>query len=116
MPYIHLATTSDLAENSQIPDILSALVAELSSVEEVDPKSVKSYHSLVSVWEMGEGAPAGFARCTICVLSGRSEIWRVDLADRLYAVLKLGFAEGLAASEVALTLEVREMDHATYRK
>ena len=116
MPYIFLATTSDLAENGQIPDILSALVAEMSAVEGVDPKSVKSYHSLVSVWEMGEGAPAGFARCTVCILSGRSDIWRVDLADRLHSVLKQCFAEALAASEVALTLEVREMDRATYRK
>jgi 5-carboxymethyl-2-hydroxymuconate isomerase len=116
MPYIELETTADLAENGQIPDILEQLVAALSNLEGIASASVKSYHALRSVWVMGEGAPAGFARCTVAILSGRTPGERTAIADTLYAVLREAFAEGLAAGEIALTLEVREMDRLTYRK
>lgn len=116
MPHIILETTADLPENAYVPDILDALVAKFSTIETVDSKAVKAYHTLRSVWAMGSGAPPGFAHCTVLVLSGRPEPLRKKMADEMYAVLKEHFAQSLSLGEVGLTLELREMDAATYRK
>ena len=116
MPHIILETTSDLPENANVPDILEALAAKLSSMPTIDSKAVKAYHTLRSVWSMGEGGPPGFAHCTVALLTGREESLRSKIADEMYAVLREQFSQSLENGEVGLTLEVREMNQATYRK
>ncbi len=116
MPTIHLQTTPNLIENTSVEVILEGLVAKLSTMETVNPVAVKAYHSLNSVWVMGEGSAPGFACCTISVLSGRSEAVRVKMADEMFAALESAFALSKSAGEVSITLEIREMDAATYRK
>ena len=116
MPHIHLETTADLPENSNVPDILEALTAELSTQETVASASIKAYHSLRSVWCMGEGAPAGFAHCEVAVLEGRPLELRQKMANALMGVLREHFADSLAAGEVSVTLELREMAKETYLK
>ena len=116
MPHIHLETTADLPENADVPDILQALVDALSAQESVASASVKATHSLRSVWAVGEGAPAGIAHCTVEVLSGRPSDVRRRIAEAAFAALRTGFASSLEEKEVALSLELREMDAATYLK
>lgn len=116
MPHLHLETTADLPENDAIPDILEALTATLSEFESIQSASVKAYHTLRVNWAMGAGAPAGFAHLTVAILAGRPEELRREMADALYRQLQEFFAASLAEGEVAITLEVREMDPATYRK
>lgn len=116
MPHILLETTADLVENAHVPDILEDLVAKLASFESIDSKSIKAYHVLRSVWAMGEGAPTGFAHCSVLILSGRTPELRKAIADGMYAVMSAHFADSHAAHEASLTLEVREMDPLTYRK
>jgi 5-carboxymethyl-2-hydroxymuconate isomerase len=116
MPQIHLETTSDLPENGSIPDILEALVARLSSFETVDSAAVKAYHTLRSNWAMGEGAPAGFAHCTVGILTGRPMELRQQISDAMYEEMRTHFAMSLENQEVSLTLELREMERETYRK
>lgn len=114
MPHIHLETTADLPENADVPDILQALVAVVSAQESVKPSSVTATHSLRSNWAVGEGAPEGMARCTLSVLSGRSPEVRKAIATAAFEGMKASFAGSLEAKEVGLSLELREMDAATY--
>ena len=116
MPHIVLETTADLPENSGIPDILEALVAKLATFESVNASAIKAYHTLRSVWVMGDGAPPGFAHCTLKVLTGRSPDLRKKIAAGMYEELKAQFHESLAVNEVGLTLELQEMDSETYHK
>ena len=116
MPHIHLETTADLPENADVPDILQALVDALSSQETVSPASVKATHSLRSVWAVGEGAPAGIAHCRVEILAGRPPELRRRIAEASFATLTMSFAASLEAKEVALSLELREMDAPTYLK
>jgi 5-carboxymethyl-2-hydroxymuconate isomerase len=116
MPHIHLETTADLPENANIPDILEALAGKLSEFETIDSKSVKAYHLLRPNWCMGEGAPPGFAHCSVAILSGRSVELRSRIADAMFDLLKEHMAMSLSNNEVAITLEVREMERETYRK
>lgn len=115
MPHIHLETTADLHENADVPDILEALVAELAKFDTVNPAKVKAYHTLRSVWVVGEGHPAGFAHCTVYILSGRPVEWRRQVGARLFEVLKEHLPLSREADEVGVTLEVREMDRETYQ-
>ncbi len=116
MPHLHLSTSADLVENVDVPEILDALVAELSSFESIAPSSVKAYHTLHTQWAMGEGAPDGFAHLEVRILGGREEAVRVEVADRMYAQLNALFERSLQSGEASLTLELREMDPAGYRK
>ncbi len=116
MPHIHLETTADLHENADVPDILEALVLKLSTFETVSSPSIKAYHTLRSFWVMGEGAAPGFAHCTLAVLSGRPLELRKAMADGLWAELRERFVYSLENQEVALTIEVREMEKETYLK
>ena len=116
MPHIHLQTSADLSENTSILDILENLVRCLCGFETIDPKAVKAYHSLRSVWVTGSGAEPGFATCEVAILAGRPEELRVKIADAMFEALKVAFAQSAASGEVNLTLEVREMARSTYRK
>jgi len=116
MPHIILETTADLFENAHIPDILEALVGALSKAETIDSKAVKAYHTLRSNWHMGEGAPPGFAHCTVGILEGRSLELRKSISDSLYGVLQREFKYSIENHEVSLTLELREFAKETYRK
>jgi 5-carboxymethyl-2-hydroxymuconate isomerase len=116
MPHIILETTADLQENAQVPDILEALIAKLVSFETIDPKAVKAYHALRSVWRHGEGGQPGFAHCTVGILQGRPVELRKRIADEMYVELQSHFPEALATNEVNITLELREFDADTYRK
>jgi 5-carboxymethyl-2-hydroxymuconate isomerase len=116
MPHIHLETTADLPENAHIPDILEALQSRLAEFETISSPSLKAYHTLRSVWCMGEGAPPGIAHCTVSILGGRPLELRKSISDALYEVMRASFRESLDANEVSLTLELRQMDPETYRR
>ncbi len=116
MPHIVLETTADLPENANIPDILEGLTAKLSNFDSIDSASVKAYHTLRSNWSMGEGAPPGFAHCTVGIMQGRSVELRKQIADGMYQEMRSHFSMSLESNEVALTLELREFDRDTYRK
>jgi len=116
MPHIHLETTADLEENANVPDILEALTVKLGGLETMNSKAIKAYHTLRSVWYMGEGAPEGFAHCEIAILAGRPVELKQQIATAMMEVMREQFAESLSAGVVGLTLELREMDPATYQK
>jgi 5-carboxymethyl-2-hydroxymuconate isomerase len=116
MPHIHLETTSDLSENASVPDILEALVEQLGKQESVAAASIKAYHSLRSVWAVGEGHAPGVAHCTVSILTGRTEEQRAKIADAMFETLQQHFVESLEANEVGISLELREMARETYRK
>lgn len=115
MPHLHLETTADLPENGDIPEILEALVAAFSQIETVRLATIKAYHTLRSVWMVGEGHPEGFGHLQVSVLAGRPVELRQKMADAMMAVMRDSFGQSLSAGDVAVTVEVREMDPATYR-
>jgi 5-carboxymethyl-2-hydroxymuconate isomerase len=116
MPHIILETTADLFENAHIPDILEGLVIKLCGYETIDSKAVKAYHTLRSNWHMGEGAPPGFAHCTVGILSGRPLELKQAIAKGMYEEMRSHFSMSLENNEVSLTLELREFEKETYQK
>jgi 5-carboxymethyl-2-hydroxymuconate isomerase len=114
MPHLHLETTADLPENADLPDILQALVDALSKQDTIAPEAVRAHHSLRSNWVVGAGAPEGFAHLTVSAFSGRSLEWRQKVSSAMMGVLKECFQMSLEAHEVLLTVEIREMEPASY--
>jgi len=111
---LHLETTADLPENADVPDILEALAAILADQDSVEPRKVRAYHSLRSVWVMGEGGPAGFAHLTGYVARGRSVEWRAGLSKQLAEVLKEHFGGSLTEKGAAVSVEIREIEPESY--
>lgn len=116
MPHIILETTSDVVENQDVVDILEALVAKLAGFESISPASIKGYHSLRNTWVIGEGGPHGFVHCEVAILSGRPEELVQEITDGMYAALLNEFARSKESGEAGITLELRQMEKATYRK
>lgn len=110
MPHLQVEYGPPGAVQVETP-LLTDLVAELCRHETVDPKAVKAYVRPTEGAVFGEGHPGAFVHVTACLLAGRPEELRCQIADGLLAVLQSRFGP-----EVGLTCEVREMDRATYRK
>lgn len=116
MPHLQLELDSGSAARLDVAAVLRGLVAELSDIETVDPSAVKAYARKADRWAMGRGAPEGFIHLTVAVLDGRGPDVLSQMADRLYACLQTACGPALGDGTVSLTLEVREMARATYRK
>ena len=116
MPHIELKTTPNVGRSLDVPKLLSDLAETLASFETVTPAAIKAYHVPIGTWLMGEGAPRGFAQCTVSVLSGRPVELRCRMADALVGVMRQALSEAIRAGEASATLELREMDAETYRK
>lgn len=116
MPHIILETTSNVVENTDAVDILEKLVAKLASYETIKPASIKAYHSLRNTWLIGEGGAHGFVHCEVAILTGRDDALKTAIADGMYEELRSCFTASTEHNEAGLTLELREMDAAIYRK
>ncbi len=116
MPHIKLQTTSDVVENQDLVEILERLVAKLASFETIHSHAIKAYHNLQHTWLIGDGGPHGFIHCEVAILDGRPQELKNAIADGMYAELLECFAASCDSKEAGITLELREMDHLTYRK
>ncbi len=116
MPHLKLDATRNVLELDEVPQILGELVVELCRHETMDAASVKAYFREHSVWAMGEGARRGFVHLEVALLDGRPVELKRAIAEGIRGVIERCFARSLAAGLVGVTIEVRDMDRATYVK
>lgn len=116
MPHIRLETTADLPENADVMDILESLTAELCAHPTISAAGVKATHVMHRQWVQGEGATSGFVHLEVALLAGRPPELLARISDAMYAELLGSFSESVEAGEAKLTMELREMAPATYRK
>jgi 5-carboxymethyl-2-hydroxymuconate isomerase len=116
MPHIELKTTSNLSRALEMPRLLQELTDRLAEFETVTPAAIKAYHVPIENWVMGTGAPKGFAHCTVSVLRGRPEELRARMAEELDEIVRAALRPEILSTEASVTLELREMEPATYRK
>jgi len=116
MPHLKLDVSNNVLVQTEIQDVLRALVDELSRHETIDSASVKAYVREHSVWAMGQGARSGFIHLEVAILEGRPPDLKQRIAQGLRKVLEQTFAEPLELGVAGLTIEVRDMERATYIK
>jgi 5-carboxymethyl-2-hydroxymuconate isomerase len=111
MPHLQL----DHSTTISIKPLLELLTEEFCQIKTIDPASVKSYSRTAEHFNPGNGAPNQFIHLTACLLEGRNPETLKEISHRLYA-LGSEYIERYADSPVSWTLEIREMNHPTYRK
>lgn len=111
MPHIHLRGSEAIGEPA-LGAILEELVECLSNCETIQSEAIKAYWTHHPNFKMGKNAPNGFLHCEVAILAGRPDELRNRIADSMFGVLRNRFGN----SALSLTLEVREMEKATYRK
>ncbi len=116
MPHIHLETTPGLVEETRTNEILRALVARLCAFPTIVSPGVKGYASVYDRTAIGEGGAPGFIHLRVEILAGRGPSLVQEIADGMYAELKAQFSVSLTAGAAKATMELREMNSATYRK
>ena len=66
---------------------------------------------------VAEGRPERvFVHLTVSILSGRDEVFRQELSASCLAVLRAGFGRAWEERPCDLTVEIREMERASYAK
>lgn len=116
MPHLKLDVSSNVLALTEIEPVLRRLVDELCRHETIDSASVKAYAREHEMWAMGEGARPGFIHLEVAILDGRPLELKQRIAQGMRGVLESAFATALADGTAGLTIEVRDIDRATYVK
>ena len=93
---------------------MTELAAKLASFETVEPRAVKAYLNVREHFAILPEGPAGFAHLEVSLMRGRPLELRRQIAEGMRQKLAEEFAEKLSQGEIAITVEIREMDSETY--
>ncbi len=112
MPHIIVEYTETISID--IPKLLDGLHYNLAGQESIDVHAVKTRAIPVQYSIVGDGKDRDkFAHITLKLLSGRPEDLRKKMAQDLHDVAQKQFPSG---ANIALSVDVVEMDAATYIK
>ncbi len=116
MPHLTLEYSDDLPAPVDFGALFARLHRALAD-EGFPPERLKSRALPCPVFRVGAGAPdAVFAHLTVAILGGRDVETRRRIGERLLALLREAFAAAWDERACDLTVEVREMERATYAK
>ncbi len=107
MPHIIVEYTGDIKD-----EMLGALHSNLAAQDTINLAAIKTRALKVERAIIGDGAHAHFVHITVKLLSGRPETLRQKIGADLQAIA----LEHINAETTALSIEVAEMDPATYVK
>jgi 5-carboxymethyl-2-hydroxymuconate isomerase len=110
MPHLILECSPNLWPPQQAATVLADVHTLLCSQESVQPQAVKSRIVQAACAQVGTANPP-FVHMELRLLVGRAVELRQTIAQSLYQRLV-----ALAPPGAAVTLELREMDAATYQK
>ncbi len=116
MPHLQLEVSRDIADATNISEILKELVARFSEIETIDPRAVKAYVRIAEIWLTGDPERPSFVHLTICVLDGRAPSLLSQISDSLHQSLCNSFFQVLEKIPALVTLELRQMNRQDYRK
>lgn len=112
MPHIIVEYTDTLSID--VPKLLDGLHYNLAEQETIDIHAIKTRATPVQYSIVGDGKDRDkFVHITLKLLSGREEALRKKIGQDLFNVAQDIFPSG---SDIALSVEVHEMDPATYIK
>lgn len=110
MPHIVVEYSDNLETQVKEPDFLPTLHRTVEASGLFNPQAIKARSIGYTHYTLPEGA-RHFLHVTVSILEGREEKPRRQLADALFSALKK-----LAPEVDKLSVDIREMDAATYRK
>lgn len=117
MPHLVLEYSDDLPAPVDFDALFARLHAELAAAGPFPLAAIKSRAVPHRVCRVGAGEPGSvFAHLTLEILSGRDLEQRRRLGELLLGILREAFARAWDERPCDLTVDVREMERATYAK
>ena len=117
MPHLILEYSNNLPAGTDVPVVLRRLHDALAALGPFDVADIKSRAVAHNVFVAGSGASdAAFVHVELAILSGRDPETRRAAGAALLDVLREELAELYDTHPCSLTVEVREMDRASYAK
>lgn len=117
VPHLTLEYSGDHPAISRARDVLHRLHALIASVESFSLEDIKSRAVVHDVTLVGDGStPTAFVHLTVAILDGRPLTLRQRIATECLALLRHAVAEADGATPCEVTVEIREMERASYAK
>lgn len=110
MPHLVVEASPGVIENKVA--FLDTLVSKFSSFETITASDVKSRFYEVSDFVIGLGGKDGFLHLEIDIMEGRELAIRTLMVEDMFALLR----SQVKSESINVTLELREMTRAHYRK
>jgi 5-carboxymethyl-2-hydroxymuconate isomerase len=114
VPHIRVEISANMARPGRLKPFLTDLATLLASFETVEPKAVKAYANVREHFALLPEGPAGFAHLEVSLMRGRPLELRKAISEAMRARVLDEFEEKVAQGEIAITVEIREMDPDTY--
>jgi 5-carboxymethyl-2-hydroxymuconate isomerase len=116
MPHLVLEYSADQPAPVAFDDLFAKLHAALED-EGFPPAAIKSRAVRCDAYRVGPALPgAVFVHLTVAIFGGRELEKRQRISERLLALLREGFARAWDERPCDITVDVREIERATYGK
>jgi len=115
MPHIVLKHSEKLLSDAKASTLLNLLTKQLAEIETFNIAAIKSRAQSFGLFQVAEGGPEtkqAFAHIEVALLEGRPKNVLEEVSNQLFSSLE----KELATEKASLSLEVREMQAAYYKK
>lgn len=117
MPHVVLEYSDNLPDRPDLRRVLLEIHEALVATGAFARDDIKSRALRHDTHAVADGAAErGFVAVEVRILEGRSAEVKAAASDGVLAVLARAFPESLARLPVGLSVEIREMDRASYRR
>lgn len=117
MPHCILEYSANLPGLPDLQALFQQLHDVLMASGQFTLDDIKSRAIQHDVYRIGDGDPRRtFIAMNLCLLSGRSDEVKTDLARSVLELLERAFARALAETSCSLTVQVSELHRLSYQK
>ena len=117
MPHLRLEHSDNLVGTLNPRELFTQLHAVLITLETFNPVDLKSRCLPVHDAQVGDGSGnSSFAHLEVSLLAGRDVSVRQRVAHLCLRAMEAHFAAALTSQDCQLSVEVREMERASYAK
>jgi 5-carboxymethyl-2-hydroxymuconate isomerase len=117
MPHCILEYSANLPSKPALRDVLLGVHSALLGTGLFTEADIKSRAIRHEVYAVADGDPArSFVALVVEILEGRTDEVKGTIADALFAVLTREFAEAIAGWRCNVTVQIRDIHRASYRR
>ncbi|HEY0592278.1 MAG TPA: 5-carboxymethyl-2-hydroxymuconate Delta-isomerase [Thermoanaerobaculia bacterium] len=117
MPHCILEYSSNIVSPPDVREVLLDIHRALVGTGLFAEADIKSRAIRHEVFAVADGAAdRSFVALAVEILDGRTDQVKAQVADALFAVLAAGFARAIEASRCNVTVQIRDIHRASYRR
>lgn len=117
MPHLVLEYTDNVSQKVAFDDLFARLHQVLVATVSAAPEACKSRAVPLHTYYLADGrAGRALVHLTIAILAGRSDELKMNLSEQCLQVLTEFYRPSLAALDLQISVEVRDMHRDSYRR